>query len=115
MSYGGEAIDQAHEIQEKEQIQQFERTLTDRGIKHQDIRRRNILDCKELGKLMFIDFERSTLDLDLVRRALQDVTPNRKRKWQQADKDGMWASSPLSQKESSPVHVPNLLAHEEAY
>ncbi|KAL8972887.1 MAG: hypothetical protein Q9197_002583 [Variospora fuerteventurae] len=115
MSYGGEAIEQARELQEKEQIQQFERTLAARGIKHQDIRRHNILDCKELGKLMFIDFERSTLDLDLVRRALQDVTPNRKRKWQQADKDGMLTSSPLSQKESSPVHVPRLLAHEEAY
>ncbi|KAL9011550.1 MAG: hypothetical protein Q9173_003613 [Seirophora scorigena] len=115
MSYGGEAIDQAREIQEKEQIQQFETAIAARGVKHQDIRRHNILDSRELGKLMFIDFERSTLDIDLGSRALQEITPNHKRKLQQVGKDDMLPSSPLSQKESSPVRVPNVLAREEAY
>ncbi|KAL8903352.1 MAG: hypothetical protein Q9207_003987 [Kuettlingeria erythrocarpa] len=97
MSYGGEVIDQARAIQEKEQIQHFETAIAARGVKHQDIRRHNILDSKELGKLMFIDFERSTLDFDLASRALQEISPNRKRKWQQANNDdNMLASSPLS-------------------
>lgn len=99
LSYGGEAISRSCMVEHDEQVRQFELVIAARGVKHEDTRCLNMLWNKELERLMFIDFERSTVDIGT--RALQDITPNRKRK-RQGDADIIFDSSPTSRPGSSP-------------
>ncbi|KAL8902668.1 MAG: hypothetical protein Q9207_004489 [Kuettlingeria erythrocarpa] len=78
LSYGGETISRSCEVEHQQQVGEFEMAIAARGVKHEDTRRLNMLWNQELGRLMFIDFERSTVEIGS--RALQDITPNRKRK-----------------------------------
>ncbi|KAL8919997.1 MAG: hypothetical protein Q9208_006501 [Pyrenodesmia sp. 3 TL-2023] len=104
LSYGGETISRACEVEHHQQVRRFELALADRGVKHEDTRRLNMLWNKELGKLMFIDFERSTVEIGT--RALQDITPNRKRK-RPSDADSTFDFSPISRQGSSPFVAHN--------
>ncbi|KAL8649418.1 MAG: hypothetical protein Q9210_004411 [Variospora velana] len=99
LSYGGEAISRSCEVEHQQQIGQFEMAIAARGVKHEDTRRLNMLWNQELGRLMFIDFERSTVEIGS--RALQDITPNRKRK-RSSGALVTFGSSPMSWQGSSP-------------
>ncbi|KAI4120290.1 MAG: hypothetical protein LQ338_007120 [Usnochroma carphineum] len=109
MSYGGEAINRAREVEEREQVRQFEMAIAMRGVTHQDIRCLNMLWNKELGRLMFIDFERSTIKIEA--RALQEIKPNSKRK-QQVDEDDMLDSSPAWKKGSNRLVASTVVENE---
>ena len=78
MSWGGERIDEINVMRTySTQITQFESQIARLGVQHEDIRPPNMLWNQETGGVMFIDFERS---IEVRGRALQEITPNRKRK-----------------------------------
>ena len=78
MSWGGETFDQINVMRKyNTEITQFESQIARLGVQHEDIRPPNMLWNQETGGVMFIDFERST---EVGSRALQEISPNRKRK-----------------------------------
>ena len=78
MSWGGERFDEMNVMREySKEITHFESQIARLGVQHEDIRPPNMLWNQETGGVMFIDFERST---EIRGRALQEITPNRKRK-----------------------------------
>ncbi|KAL8747389.1 MAG: hypothetical protein Q9190_000735 [Brigantiaea leucoxantha] len=80
MSYGGEQIKKLDENLAL-QVQEFEKVIGRLGVCHEDLREPNMLWNKELERLMFIDFERSTTINNS--RALIELAPNLKRKVEQ--------------------------------
>ncbi|KAL8661193.1 MAG: hypothetical protein Q9202_005795 [Teloschistes flavicans] len=67
LSYGGERLKGDNALDGLEnQLRHFEDTITARGVRHLDLEPRNMLWNEELGRLMFIDFERSIIDTDAV-------------------------------------------------
>ncbi|KAL8703858.1 MAG: hypothetical protein Q9201_002973 [Fulgogasparrea decipioides] len=78
MSYGGTPIrtkDQSTQIQVKD----FEAKLDRLGIQHRDLREPNMLWNQELQRLIFIDFERSTIEARVKKvptRVLENLSPN---------------------------------------
>ena len=68
----------------KEEIRLSENEMCQRGVIHGDVRGPNILWNRELGRVMLVDFERSTmLDQGPPKRkseALVDMSPNKRRR-----------------------------------
>ncbi|KAL9011754.1 MAG: hypothetical protein Q9173_003429 [Seirophora scorigena] len=60
MSYGGEHVAYETNRDRIQQAEDFETTIAAFGVQHQDMRSRNMLWSQEIGRLLFIDFERST-------------------------------------------------------
>ena len=78
MSWGGERFNEINVMRKySTEITQFESQIARLGVQHEDIRPPNMLWNQETGGVMFIDFERS---IEVRGRALQEITPNRKRK-----------------------------------
>ncbi|KAL8707929.1 MAG: hypothetical protein Q9225_007683 [Loekoesia sp. 1 TL-2023] len=61
MSYCGEFVQDSIDDQEQQQ-KHFQTAIAAFGVRHGDMRFPNMLWNGELGRLMFIDFERSTID-----------------------------------------------------
>ncbi|KAL8723970.1 MAG: hypothetical protein Q9166_008200 [cf. Caloplaca sp. 2 TL-2023] len=78
MSHGGEMV-QGLDRQMQKQISRFEAKLDRLGIKHEDLRRPNMLWNNELQRLIFIDFERSTIQprVKNVSRMLGEISSNK--------------------------------------
>ncbi|KAL8898908.1 MAG: hypothetical protein Q9207_006468 [Kuettlingeria erythrocarpa] len=70
LSYGGEEPMGSSKVQ-RQQTEYFESTIAVFGILHGDVGCTNMLWNKELGRFMFIDFERSTL-FDPIRKVPDD-------------------------------------------
>lgn len=62
MSYSGEYVDDSIDDQEQQQ-KHFETAIAAFGVRHRDMRFPNMLWNRELGRLMFIDFERSSINV----------------------------------------------------
>ena len=78
MSWGGEEVNLVHPKRRFDtEIKQFETRLARLGVQHEDLRRPNMLWNEETGGVMFIDFERS---IEIPSTALQEISPNKKRK-----------------------------------
>ena len=78
MSWGGERLDETNVMRKySTEVTHFESQIARLGVQHEDIRPPNMLWNQETGGVMFIDFERS---IEVRGRALQEITPNRKRK-----------------------------------
>ncbi|KAI4117555.1 MAG: hypothetical protein LQ345_002234 [Seirophora villosa] len=60
MSYGGEYVVQERTRDQIQHAEDFETTIAAFGVQHKDMRSRNILWNQEIGRWLFIDFERST-------------------------------------------------------
>ncbi|KAL8828634.1 MAG: hypothetical protein Q9170_006522 [Blastenia crenularia] len=61
MSYGGEYLTFDETTSDRlQQAADFETTIAAMGVRHEDMRSRNMLWHQETGRLLFIDFERST-------------------------------------------------------
>ncbi|KAI4168243.1 MAG: hypothetical protein LQ343_006541 [Gyalolechia ehrenbergii] len=60
MSYGGEHIPYQKTEEHAQQAEKFETTIAAYGVQHEDMRSRNMLWNQEIGRVLFIDFERST-------------------------------------------------------
>ncbi|KAL8961321.1 MAG: hypothetical protein Q9193_002109 [Seirophora villosa] len=60
MSYGGEHVAYERTRDQIQQAEDFETTIAAFGVQHEDMRSRNMLWNQEIGRLLFIDFERST-------------------------------------------------------
>ncbi|KAL8904762.1 MAG: hypothetical protein Q9207_003056 [Kuettlingeria erythrocarpa] len=58
LSYGGEPIREIR-ANDEARVTQFEMALQTLGVRHEDTRPENMLCNREIGQLMFIDFERS--------------------------------------------------------
>ncbi|KAL8959341.1 MAG: hypothetical protein Q9193_003781 [Seirophora villosa] len=69
LAYGGMRIDQVDEIDKSRdlgaELITFQKVLASYGVRHGDLVDRNILWNTEMQRLMFIDFERSTIDEDV--------------------------------------------------
>ncbi|KAI4086487.1 MAG: hypothetical protein LQ344_007506 [Seirophora lacunosa] len=69
LAYGGMRIDQVDEIDKSRDLGAdliaFQKELASYGVRHGDLVDRNILWNTEMQRLMFIDFERSTIDEDV--------------------------------------------------
>ncbi|KAI4138485.1 MAG: hypothetical protein L6R39_006764 [Caloplaca ligustica] len=79
MSWGGDAIRTTDERM-RTQISAFEVKLSRLGIQHGDLRAVNMLWNKELQRLIFIDFERSTVQRrtkQRSRKVLGEISPNK--------------------------------------
>lgn len=101
LSYGGIALSEDVD-HPREDVADFERALALRGITHEDLEPRNMLRSEELGKTMFIDFERSTIQTVAKRRAvLGELSPN------QNQQTKRWATN--TQPEDSPLKSAFLL------
>ncbi|KAL8944457.1 MAG: hypothetical protein Q9211_000599 [Gyalolechia sp. 1 TL-2023] len=79
LSYGGTAIN--GEIDQlDDQIREFVRALAMRGVTHEDLEPRNILWSEELGRTIFVDFERSSMEeVKKQKEALRELSPNKNR------------------------------------
>ncbi|KAI4269338.1 MAG: hypothetical protein LQ337_007339 [Flavoplaca oasis] len=77
MSYGGECISIQTSRDNFQQEVDFERTIAALGVRHEDLFSRNMLWNKEVGRLLFIDFERSTLSK--VRPKLTETPPSKRK------------------------------------
>ena len=77
MSYGGERVEVTSKGQDQE-VKQFEARIAEYGVVHRDIRCPNLLFNQELQRLMFIDFERSTVARKTKRKVLQELPANGK-------------------------------------
>ncbi|KAL8728302.1 MAG: hypothetical protein Q9181_005385, partial [Wetmoreana brouardii] len=78
MSYGGTSI-RTKDLSMQTQIEDFEHKLDQLGIQHRDLWERNMLWNGELQRLIFIDFERSTIEPRRKKtpaRNLQERSPN---------------------------------------
>ncbi|KAL8855376.1 MAG: hypothetical protein Q9178_007973 [Gyalolechia marmorata] len=70
LSYGGEEPLDSSEVQ-RQQTVDFQSTIEAFGVRHGDVGCRNMLWNEELRRLMFIDFERSTL-MDPIQKVPKD-------------------------------------------
>ncbi len=82
LSWGGNSLDEpgtmkALDPDARRDLVPAVQALHRKGIVHTDIRRANLVWSGELGRLLFIDFERALL-LPLRRRALAPVLPNQR-------------------------------------
>lgn len=80
MSYGGTSISMKDKAM-KSQAQDFEVQLDRLGVQHGDMRTTNMLWNQELQRLIFIDFERSTMAPpvnQLPIRVLRELSPNKR-------------------------------------
>ncbi|KAL8652952.1 MAG: hypothetical protein Q9210_002386 [Variospora velana] len=60
MSYGGEPVPYQTAETHTQQAAEFETMIAAFGVQHEDMRSRNMLWNQEIGRVLFIDFERST-------------------------------------------------------
>ncbi|KAI9738100.1 MAG: hypothetical protein M1818_005528 [Claussenomyces sp. TS43310] len=83
MSWGGEEAHRSSfdRILDADTSSAVER-LREHGVEHNDVRPPNVLWNPELQSVMLVDFERSVILSEILKRAstLQEVSPNRKRK-----------------------------------
>ncbi|KAL8691270.1 MAG: hypothetical protein Q9218_003472 [Villophora microphyllina] len=67
LAYGGVRMTGEKDLDGLEdQVLDFEDAIAARGVRHLDLEPRNMLWSKELGRLIFIDFERSIVDTELA-------------------------------------------------
>ncbi|KAL9014006.1 MAG: hypothetical protein Q9173_001331 [Seirophora scorigena] len=80
LAYGGKRVDD-HEVKKPNdldaQVKSFKKKLQGFGFEHGDLENRNILWNSVMGRIMFIDFERSKPTSRA--KALQEITPHRQR------------------------------------
>ncbi|KAI4096007.1 MAG: hypothetical protein LQ344_001241, partial [Seirophora lacunosa] len=80
LSYGGGRVYNLNDSMEM-QVKSFATKLNRYGVKHGDLREANMLWNAELQRLVFIDFERSTIahqqDKTTTARALREISPNK--------------------------------------
>ena len=63
LAYGGIRVDRNPDVENLDgQVKAFEEGLGRLGVRHEDLACRNMLWNPELGRVLFIDFERSTVD-----------------------------------------------------
>ncbi|KAI4172543.1 MAG: hypothetical protein LQ348_006753 [Seirophora lacunosa] len=80
LSYGGGRVYNLNDSMEM-QVKSFATKLNRYGVKHGDLREANMLWNAELQRLVFIDFERSTIahqqDKTTTARAFREISPNK--------------------------------------
>ncbi|KAL9011753.1 MAG: hypothetical protein Q9173_003428 [Seirophora scorigena] len=80
LSYGGGRVANLNDSMEM-QVKSFAATLNRYGVQHGDLREANMLWNVELQRLVFIDFERSTIahqrNKTTTARALREISPNK--------------------------------------
>lgn len=76
LAYGGTSVDAnpRHGILAAD-VRRFVKDIRRFGVRHNDLEERNMLWSSELGRVMFIDFERSTVKTG--DRVLAEISPNR--------------------------------------
>ncbi|KAL9594883.1 MAG: hypothetical protein Q9219_006775 [cf. Caloplaca sp. 3 TL-2023] len=76
LSYGGEPLADEKDLDGMEDQEiNFERTIAAYGVQHRDLEPRNMLWNEELGRLVFIDFERSIIGPDIATKVSSHLLP----------------------------------------
>ncbi|KAL8724501.1 MAG: hypothetical protein Q9166_007914 [cf. Caloplaca sp. 2 TL-2023] len=102
MSYAGESIKDPIDDQEQQETY-FENTIAVFGVRHRDMRFRNMLWSRELEKLMFIDFERSAMATKPKVIRLK-VTGEKETKLKGTTQEETESRNSISKESSLPLH-----------
>lgn len=81
LAYGGTRVDRNPDVGDLDaQVKNFEGELGRFGVRHEDLACRNMLWNPELGRVLFIDFERSTVDTKATAPISVGVSPIHQRR-----------------------------------